>query len=105
MPMADECLRSLAGATEHDVARGHERPERVVRYDNYRVVTMDNSELLDRDFLDRVAEHVGVLEPDVREQDDARADDVRGVVPAAEPGLDDRDVDACLRRTHRRRQR
>ena len=57
---------------------------------------MDNSKLLDRNLLDRVAEHVGVLEPDVREQDDARADDVRCVVPAAEPGLDDRDVDACL---------
>ena len=57
---------------------------------------MDNSELLGRDLLDRLAEHVGVLEPDVREQDDARADDVRGVVAAAEPGLDDRDVDMCL---------
>ena len=56
---------------------------------------MDNSELLGRDLLDRVAEHVGVLEPDVREQDDARADDVRGIVPAAEPGLDDRDVDVA----------
>ena len=59
--MADERLRSLVGATEHDVARGHEWLERVVRYDNHRVVTMDNSELLDRDLLDRVAEHVGVL--------------------------------------------
>ena len=70
--------------------------ECVVRHDNYRVVIMDNSELLDRNLLDRVAEHVGVLEPDVRQQDDARADDVRGVVPAAEPCLDDGDVDACL---------
>ena len=70
-----------------------ERGEGVVRQDYYRVVSMDNSELLRRDRLDRVAEDVGVLEPDVREQDDARAQHVRGVVPPAEARFDDRDVD------------
>ena len=53
-----------------------------------------DGELLARDLLERVAEHVRVLEPDVREQDDARAKHVRRVVPPAEPGLDDGDVDA-----------
>ena len=94
--MSHECVRRLVRAAEHDVAHWHERSKFVVRYDNYRVVIMDNSELLDRNLLDRVAEHVGVLEPDVRQQDDPRADDVRCVVPAAEPCLDDGDVDACL---------
>ena len=41
-----------------------------------------------------VAEHVGVLEPDVREQDDVRAEHVRRVEAPAEPGLDDGDVDS-----------
>ena len=54
---------------------------------------MDNSKLLGRNLLDRLAEHVGVLEPDVGEQNDARADHVGRVVAPAEPGLDDRDVD------------
>ena len=49
-----------------------------------------------RDLLARVAEHLGVLERDVRQQDDRRVDDVRRVEPAAEPGLDDRHVDAAL---------
>ena len=34
---------------------------------------------------------------DVREDDDRRAEDVRRVQPSAEPGLDDRRVDALLR--------
>ena len=58
---------------------------------------LDDRELLRRDLLARVAEHVGVLEPDVREQDDVRAEDVRRVEPAAEPGLDDGDVDVAGR--------
>ena len=58
---------------------------------------MDNGELLDRNLLDRVAEHVGVLEPDVRQVHDARTEDVRRVEPAAQPRLDDRGVDAVRR--------
>ena len=53
-------------------------------------------ELLARDLLARVAEDVGVLEADVRQQDDARVDDVRRVEPAAESGLDDGGVDTAL---------
>ena len=37
-----------------------------------------------------------MLEPDVREEDDARAQDVRRVEPPAEPRLDDGDVDPRL---------
>ena len=54
---------------------------------------MDNSELLRRDLLDRLAENVRVLEPDARQQHDLRAQHVRRVVPPAETRLDDRDVD------------
>ena len=50
-------------------------------------------ELLGGDRLARVAEHVGVLERDVRQHDDPRVEHVRRVVPAAEAGLDDGDVD------------
>ena len=57
---------------------------------------MRNCKLLLRDLLGRVAEHLGVLEGDVREQDDRRVDDVRRVEPPAEPGLDDGHVDAAL---------
>ena len=53
----------------------------------------DDRELLGRDRLARLAEHVGVLERDVRQHDDPRVEDVRRVEPAAEPGLDDGDVD------------
>ena len=54
-----------------------------------------------RDLLPRVAEDVGVLEADVRQQDDGRVEDVRRVEPAAEPGLDDGCVDARARRSAR----
>ena len=105
--VAGEGLGGLAGAADHDPPARHERRERVVRQDDYRVVSMDNSKLLRRDRLDRVPEHVGVLETDVREQHDARAQHVRRVVAAAEPGLDDGDVDAGggERRQRRRRDR
>ncbi len=53
-----------------------------------------DGELLVRDRLERVAEHVRVVEPDVRQEHDARSKDVRRVVAAAEPGLDDGNVDA-----------
>ena len=76
-----------------DPPAGTSGAKRVVRQDHYRVVSMDNSELLRRDLLDRLAEDVGVLEPDVRQQDDPGAEDVRRVVAAAEAGLDDGDVD------------
>ena len=53
--------------------------------------------------LDGVSEHVGVLEPDVRQQDDPGAENVRRIEPAAETGLDDGDVDVAHRRTRRAR--
>src|SRR6478752_3016601 len=91
--MADECLRRLLGAAEQDGAAPDELLERVVRYDNYRVFIMDNSKFFDSNLLDRLAEHVGVLEPDVGEKNDARVDYVGRVVAPTEPGLDDRNVD------------
>ena len=63
---------------------------------------LHDRELLGGDRLARVAEDVHVVERDVREHDDARAQDVRRVVAAAEPGLDDGDVD---RRVGEREQR
>ena len=71
----------------------HVRP---VREDDGRAGLRDG-ELLGRDLLEGVAEHVGVLEPDVRQQDDARAKHVRRVVPAAETRLDHCDVDGGVR--------
>ena len=56
----------------------------------------DDGELLDRDLLARLAEHVGVLERNVREHDDPGREDVRRVEPSSQPGLDDRDVDSLL---------
>ena len=64
---------------------------------------LDDGELLGCDLLARLAEHVRVLEPDVREQDDVRAEHVRRVVAAAEPGLDHRDVDPARRELGERR--
>ena len=34
-----------------------------------------------------------MVERDARDDDDSRVENVGGIVPAAEPGLDDRDVD------------
>ena len=70
--------------------------ELLVREDGNRSV-LDDRELLGRDLLARLAEHVGVLEPDVREQDDVRAQDVRRVEAAAEACLDDGGVDLARR--------
>ena len=69
--------------------------ERVVRRDNYSC-RMRNCQLLLRDLLRRVAEHLGVLERDVREQHDRRVDDVRRVEPPAEARLDDGHVHSVL---------
>ena len=66
---------------------------------------MDNSKLLRRDLLDRLAEHVGVLEPHVRQQDDPRAQHVRRVVAAAETRLHDGDVDLRIGERGQRRGR
>ena len=54
---------------------------------------LDDRELLHCDRLARRAEHLRVLERDVRQHLDRRAEDVRRVVAAAEPRLDDGDVD------------
>src|SRR6266516_1642180 len=80
-------------------------PLRLAEYD--RVARMDDGELLGGDLLPRRAEHVGVLERDARQDDDARVEDVRGVVAAAESGLDDGDAHRGRgeRRQRRRGQR
>ena len=53
----------------------------------------DDRELLRGDRLPRVAEHIGVIERDVRQHDDTGAEDVGRVMPPAEARLDDGDVD------------
>ena len=58
-----------------------------------------DGELLARDRLARLAEHVHVVQPDVREQDDRCVEHVRRVVASTEPRLDDRSVDV-VRREH-----
>ena len=57
---------------------------------------LHDGELLTRDRLARLAEDVGVVERDVRQQDDARVDHVRRVVASAEARLDNGDVDLLL---------
>ena len=64
---------------------------------------LHDGELLGGDRLARVAEHVHVVERDVREHDDPRAQDVRRVVAAAEPRLDHGDVDLRLGECEERR--
>ena len=46
-----------------------------------------------------------MVERDAREDDDARGEDVRGVMPAAQPGFDDGDVDLRCREREQRRSR
>ena len=72
-------------------------PLRVAEHDGRS--RLHDRELLGGDRLARVAEDVHVVERDVREHDDARPQDVRRVVAAAEPRLDDGDVDVARRRT------
>ena len=57
---------------------------------------MSYRKLFPRDLLTRLAEHLGVLERDVREQDDLGVDDVRRVEPASETRFDDRCFDVTL---------
>ena len=91
---AEEGRRGLARAADDDVRRRPGGANSVVGEHGDRPLLHDR-ELLGRDLLARLAEHVRVLEADVREQDDAAAEDVRRVEPAAEPRLDDGDVDAA----------
>ena len=67
--MSDEGLGSLTRASEPDLAGGDELRERLVGKKDDAVLLRDR-ELLARDRLARVAEHVSVLEPHVREEDD-----------------------------------
>ncbi len=87
---AEERVRGLLRAADPHFARD-EVGELVVGQHDDRAGAGDG-ELLGGDLLARVAEHLGVLEPDVRQQDDARVDHVRRVVAAAEPGLDRSDL-------------
>ena len=87
--------REVAAPGDDDRARavllGELAPLRLPEHD--RAARLDDRELLGRDRLARLAEHVHVVERDAREDDDAGLEDVRRVVPAAESGLDDGDVD------------
>ena len=60
-------------------------------------------ELLARDVGDRRPEPAGVLEPDVGQHDDRRAQHAGRVVAPAEAGLDDRDLDPAPRQLVERR--
>ena len=98
---AEEGRRGLARAADDDV-RAREVRELLVREHRDRPLLHDR-QLLGRDLRPRLPEHVGVLEADVREQDDVAAEDVRRVEAAAEPGLDDGDVDVTHRELGERR--
>ena len=73
-----------------------------VRQDDDRVGRGDR-EFLARDRLARLAEHLHVIEADVRQQDDGGVEHVRRVVASTEPGLDDRGVDLVRRELSERR--
>src|SRR6266516_4874089 len=99
---SEEGFSRLAGTAVDDLrAARHELSESVVRCDNYSC-HMRNCELLLRDLFGRVTEHLRVLEGDVGEQNDRGIDDVRGVEPAAQAGLDDRHVDGGFRKLEQR---
>ena len=86
--MPDECICSMQCAANSNRATRDEGGKRVVgKYDD--AALRGDGQLLACDLLDGVAEHIGVLEPHAREQDDARAQDVRRVEPPAEPRFDD----------------
>ena len=91
-PGTEERACGLARTTEQNLPAGDEAGELGVREDDDRVVCGDG-ELLPRDRFARVAEHLHVIEADVREQDDGGGDHVRRIVTSAEPRLDDRGVD------------
>ena len=96
----------VAGRAGLDRRRRHDRRARlggqlahlgVERAGHERRAAPHDGELLARDVGHRRAEPARVLEPDVGEHHDRRAEHVGGVVAAAEAGLDDRDLDALAR--------
>ena len=56
---------------------------------------MRDGELLQRDLLDRLAEHFRVIQADVGQQHNLRAKHIRRVVAATKPRFDDRDINSC----------
>ena len=103
--VSDERLGRLACAADPDLAAG-ERDAANVSSGRTTIASVGaTASFSRRDRLERVAEDVRVLEPDVREEDDARAEDVRRVEAAAEPCLDDRDVDLGVGEGRRARRR
>ena len=86
-----ERLRGLTRPADDDV-RPRQVRELLVREHCDRPL-LDDRELLGRDLGARLPEDVRVVEANVRQQDDVRAEDVRRVEPATETRLDDRDVD------------
>ena len=75
--------REVAARRDDDLAALDERPSHSGSAENHCRPRPDDGELLGGDRLPRVAEHVHVVERDVREHDDARVEDVRRVVAAA----------------------
>ena len=91
----EERLGRLARAAGPRLVSGDERRPLRLAEDDHRA-RFRNRELLSGDLLPRAAEDIGVIEADVRQQDDARVDHVRRVMASAEARLDHGDVDLLL---------
>jgi hypothetical protein len=93
----DDIRVGVVGADGDDV---RDRPDRrqgvAVGAGHERRVLRGNLGLVAGDLLDSVAEELGVLEADARDRAGDRIDRARGVVPAADPDFQNRDIDVGL---------
>ena len=97
----EERGRRLAGAADDDVRAG--RGARTPRSGSTAIVPSWTTASFSAAISSRVSPRTSVCSSaDVREQDDVRAEDVGRVEPAAEPRLDDRDVDVAPRELRER---
>jgi len=93
---AEECFSCFARASHAHVVTAQKIGKLAVGQHDDRPRPRDG-ELLRGDLLAALAEDLGVLERDVRQEDDARVDHIRRVETAAEARLDHRRLNAaCL---------